>query len=89
MLRISTGLLFTLLVVVSIFASFVLGYCVLYPGAMGGVVPMIWTCFAMAGLVFVMGCIGLFILITTKAQITISKQFITDKQPEIKKNKKK
>lgn len=89
MLRISTGLLFTLLIIISIFASFVLGYSVLYPGAVGGVIPMIWTCFAMAGLVFAMGCIGLFILITTKAQITISKQFAVEKQPEVKKNKKK
>ena len=88
MLRISTGLLFTLLIVVSIFSSFVIGYEALYP-RLTGANPMIWTCFAMTGLVFVMGCIGLLVLITTKAQITISKQFITDKQPEIKKNKKK
>ena len=89
MLRTSATLLFILLIIVSIFASFVLGYSVLYPGAVGGVIPMIWTCFAMAGLVFVMGCIGLFVLITTKAQITISKQFAIEKQPEVNKNKKK
>ena len=88
MLRISTGLLFTLLIIVSIFASVGIGYEVLYPGV-AGVNPMIWTCFAMAGLVFVMGCIGLFILITTKTNITISKQFASEKQPETKKNKKK
>ena len=88
MLRISTVLLFTLLIIVSIFASFVIGYEALYP-RITGVNPMIWTCFAMSGLVFVMGCVGLFILITTKTNITISKQFIADKQPETKKNKKK
>ncbi len=88
MLRISTGLLFTLLIIVSIFASFVIGYEALYP-RITGVNPMIWMCFAMTGLVFVMGCIGLFILITTKTHITISKQFITERQPEAKKNKKK
>lgn len=88
MLRISTGLLFTLLIIVSIFASFGLADYILYPGV-AGVNPMIWTCFAMSGLVFVMGCVGLFILITTKTHITISKQFITERQPEAKKNKKK
>ena len=88
MLRTSATLLFILLIIVSIFASFGLADYILYPGV-AGVNPMIWTCFAMSGLVFVMGCVGLFILITTKTNITISKQFIADKQPETKKNKKK
>jgi hypothetical protein len=74
--------------IVSVFASFGLADCVLYPGTKA-LHPMIWGCFAMAALVFIMGCIGLFILIITKAHITISKQFAVEKQPEVKTNKKK
>jgi len=87
MLRTFTSILFGLLVIVSVFMLFVCGADAMYPGNIG--ITVYWVWIAESALVFIMSCIGLFILITTKAQITISKQFITDKQPEIKKNKKK
>lgn len=88
MLRVLSGLLFGLLVIASVFASVGLADYIVYPGT-AGTQPMIWICFAMAAIVFIMGCIGLFVLITTKANITISKQFITEKQQETKKSRKK
>ncbi len=86
MLRILTGLLFSLLVIISVCASFVVGVETLLEY---NTRPMAWICFIPAMIVFIMSCVGLFILITTKANITISKQFVPEKTVETKKTKKK
>lgn len=79
MLRILTGWLFSLLVIISVCASFVVGVETLLEY---NTRPMAWICFIPAMIVFIMSCVGLFILITTKASITISKQFVVGKQSE-------
>ncbi len=84
MLRITTGLLFFVLTLLGVF-----GLSVAFTKAFDVMGSPVWLGFAVSALIFVMGCIGLFILITTKTNITISKQFAVEKQPEVKKNKKK
>lgn len=83
MLRITTGILFSALTLLGTF-----GLCVSFAKEFDGVLP-VWLGVVPAALVFVMGCVGLFVLITTKTNITISKQFIAGKQPETTKEVKK
>ena len=87
MLRIFTSILFSVLVIASVFMLFVCGADAMYPDDIGLTVYWIWI--AESALVFIMGCVGLFILITTKAYITISKQFVSEKPVETKKSKRK
>lgn len=75
MLRITTGLLFTIFFVLGVF-----GLTVLF--VKGGDIDNFWISFASAGLVFVTSCIGLIILITTKVKITMNKQSVSVKQPD-------
>ena len=83
MLRTFTGLLFSTLTVLGTF-----GLCISFAKIFDNV-PNLWLGFGIAALVFVMGCVGLFVLITTKTNITISKQFVASKQPEASKEVKK
>lgn len=86
MLRIFTGWLFGLLVVVSVCASFVVGVETLLEY---NTRPMAWVCFIPAMIVFILSCIGLFILITTKANITMVKETVVEQKSETKKQRKK
>ena len=86
MLRIFTSILFSVLVIASVFMLFVCGAEAMHPGNIVASVYWIWI--AEAALVFIMSCVGLFILITTKAHITISKQFVSEKPVETTKKSK-
>ena len=80
MLRLFTGLLFGLFVIAS--GAALLGM------ALDGLPYNLMGCIS-SNIIFIMGCIGLFVLITTKAHITISKQFVTEKPVETNKSKRK
>ncbi len=80
MLRLLTGLLFGVFVIASGAALFGMALDGLPYNLMGYISSII---------MFVTSSVGLFVLITTKAHITISKQFVPEKTVETKKTKKK